>query len=115
MLRITWILPIVCLGIFSLIVNVQAYPPDEVDIVVSTDKPSYKQRDLLSIKGTGAHSYTVFIDIISPTGETVIELITIATRSGEFTTPWILPATIENGVPVDKTMIKTKRTAQTNN
>ena len=97
MLRITWILPIVCLGIFSLIVNVQAYPPDEVDIEVSTGKESYKQRDLLTIMGTGAHSYTVFIDIISPAGETIIELKTIAARNGEFTTPWILPATIENG------------------
>ncbi len=97
MLRITWILPIVCLGIFSLIVNVQAYPPDEVDIEVSTGKESYKQRDLLTIRGTGAHSYTVFIDIISPAGETIIELMTIAARNGEFTTPWILPATIENG------------------
>jgi len=84
-------------GIFSLIVNVQAYPPDEVDIVVSTGKESYKQRDLLTIMGTGAHSYTVFIDIISPAGETIIELKTIAARNGEFTTPWILPATIENG------------------
>ena len=100
MLRITWILPIVCLGIFGIgqIVNVEgAYAPDEVDIKVSTDKPSYKQGDLLTIRGNGIHSYTVFIEITSSAGETITELMVIASNRGDFSSPWILPTTLDDG------------------
>jgi len=100
MLRITWILPIVCLGIFGIgqIVNVEgAYAPDEVDIEVSTDKPSYKQGDLLTIRGNGVHSYTVFIEITSSAGETITELMVIASNRGDFSSPWILPTTLDDG------------------
>ena len=68
-----------------------AYAPDEADIEVSTDKLSYKKGDILTIKGKGVHSYTVFIKIISPTGEDITELMIIAGNRGEFSTAWIIP------------------------
>ena len=100
MLKITLILLIICLGIFglTLIVTVEgAYAPDEVDIKVSTDKPSYKQGDLLTIKGNGIHSYTVFIEITSSAGEIITKLMIIASNKGDFSTPWILPTTLDDG------------------
>jgi len=74
-----------------------AYAPDEVDIEVSTDKLSYKQGDILTIKGEGAHSYTVSIKITSPTGEKVTQLKIIAGNKGEFSTAWIIPTELEEG------------------
>jgi len=68
-----------------------AYAPDEADIEVSTDKLSYKKGDILTIKGNGAHSYTVSIKIISPTGEDITKLKIIAGNRGEFSTAWIIP------------------------
>jgi len=76
------------------------YAGDDVEIVVSVDKSSYKVGDLLNIKGTGAHSYTVFADIISPNGDLIVELMFIAAKSGDFSTAWIIPRGLEDGTYV---------------
>ena len=75
-----------------------AYAPDEVEIQVTTDKASYKHGDFVTIKGSGVHSYTVFIMIISPQGEEIAELKFIAGRNGDFSTVWIIPNGIEQGI-----------------
>jgi len=71
-----------------------AYPGEEVEISVSTDKKSYKPGEILTIKGTGAHSYSIWAKIISPEGDEIIELKFLAPISGEFYTAWIIPKTI---------------------
>ena len=87
--------------ILMIILNPQmifgAYAPDEVEIQVATDKPSYKHGDILTIKGSGAHSYTVFIEIIDPNGKVITNLMFIAGNNGDFSTAWIIPNGIERG------------------
>ena len=73
------------------------YADDDVEILVSVDKSSYKVGDLLNIKGTGAHSYTVFANIISPNGDQIVELMFIAAKSGDFATVWIIPRGLDDG------------------
>ena len=73
------------------------YADDDVEILVSVDKSSYKVGDLLNIKGTGAHSYTVFANIISPNGDQIVELMFIAAKSGDFATVWIIPHGLDDG------------------
>ncbi len=73
------------------------YPDDDVDIVISTDKPTYNFGDLLTIRGSGAHSYTVMAEIVAPDGETIQELKLIAKTDGDFYTSWIIPRGIEHG------------------
>ena len=73
------------------------YADDDVEILVSVDKSSYKVGDLLNIKGTGAHSYTVFANIISPNGDQIVELMFIAAKSGDFSTVWIIPRGLDDG------------------
>ena len=73
------------------------YADDDVEILVSVDKSSYKVGDLLNIKGTGAHSYTVFAVIISPNGDQIVELMFIAAKSGDFATVWIIPRGLDDG------------------
>ena len=80
------------------IVPVYGYADDDVDIIVSTDKASYKHGDFVTIKGSGAHSYTVFTTIISPQGEEIADLKFIATSNGDFSTVWIIPNGIEQGI-----------------
>ena len=75
-----------------------AYPGEEVEISVSTDKKSYKPGEILTIKGTGAHSYSIWAKIISPEGDEIIELKFLAPISGEFYTAWIIPKTIAPGL-----------------
>jgi hypothetical protein len=85
---------------FLVVVSAQpafSYPDDSVDITVSTDKPTYKDGDLLTIRGTGAHSYTVVAEIVAPNGETIQELKFIAKTDGDFYTSWIIPRGIEDG------------------
>jgi len=73
------------------------YAGDDVEILVYVDKSSYKVGDLLNIKGTGAHSYTVFANIISPNGDLIVELMFIAAKSGDFSTVWIIPRGLDDG------------------
>jgi len=73
------------------------YAADEVEIIVSVDKSSYKVGDLLTIKGTGAHSYTIFVDIISPSGDQIVDLMFIAASNGDFSTVWIIPRGLDDG------------------
>ncbi len=77
--------------------RVFGYPDDEVEIIVSVDKSSYKVGDLLTIKGTGAHSYTIFVDIISPSGDQIADLMFIAASNGDFSTVWIIPSGLDDG------------------
>lgn len=77
--------------------RVFGYADDEVEILVSVDKPSYKVGDLLTIKGTGAHSYTIFAKIISPSGDQITELKFIPARTGDFLTVWIIPPGLDDG------------------
>jgi len=77
--------------------RVFGYADDEVEIIVSVDKSSYKVGDLLTIKGTGAHSYTIFVDIISPSGEQIADLMFIAASNGDFSTVWIIPHGLDDG------------------
>lgn len=84
-------------GIFAT-TPVYAYPSEEVKISVTTDKEFYKGGDILTISGTGAHSYSIWAKIISPSGEELIELSFVAPSSGEFSTVWIIPNYIDSGV-----------------
>ena len=77
--------------------RVFGYADDEVEIIVSVDKSSYKVGDLLTIKGTGAHSYSIFVDIISPSGEQIADLKFIAASNGDFSTVWIIPHGLDDG------------------
>ena len=96
-MRLVWVvIPLVLFGVIG-ISNIGAYAPDEVEIQVATDKPSYKHGDILTIKGSGAHSYTVFIEIIDPNGKVITNLMFIAGNNGDFSTAWIIPNGIELG------------------
>ena len=75
-----------------------AYPGEEVQISVTTDKTSYKPGEILTIKGTGAHSYSIWAKIISPQGDEITELKFLAPKSGEFSTAWIIPKSIAQGI-----------------
>ena len=77
--------------------RVFGYADDEVEIIVSVDKSSYKVGDLLTIKGTGAHSYSIFVDIISPNGDQIADLKFIAAKNGDFSTVWIIPRGLDDG------------------
>ena len=75
-----------------------AYPDEEIQISVTTDKASYKPGEILTIKGAGAHSYSIWAKIISPQGDELIELKFLAPKSGEFSTAWIIPRSITQGI-----------------
>ena len=77
--------------------RVFGYADDEVEIIVSVDKSSYKVGDLLTIKGTGAHSYSIFVDIISPNGDQIADLKFIAAKNGDFSSVWIIPRGLDDG------------------
>ncbi len=75
-----------------------AYPDEEVQISVTTDKATYKPGEILTIKGAGAHSYSIWAKIISPQGDELTELKFLAPGSGEFSTAWIIPKSIAQGI-----------------
>ena len=77
--------------------RVFGYADDEVEIIVSVDKSVYKVGDLLTIKGTGAHSYSIFVDIISPNGDQIADLMFIAAKNGDFSSVWIIPRGLDDG------------------
>ena len=89
--------PVLIFGVLSSADSAFGYPDDDVDIVVSTNKPTYNFGDLLTIRGSGAHSYTVIAEIVAPDGETIQELKFIAKTDGDFSTAWIIPKGIEPG------------------
>ena len=96
-MRLVWVvIPWVLIGIIGM-QDSFGYADDDVEILVSVDKSSYKAGDLLTIKGTGAHSYTVFATIISPNGDQIVELLFIAATSGDFSTVWIIPRGLDDG------------------
>ena len=77
--------------------RVFGYADDDVEILVSVEKSSYKVGDLLTIEGTGAHSYTVFAEIISPSGDQITELKLTPKSNGDFLTVWIIPQGLDDG------------------
>jgi hypothetical protein len=83
------------LGFFGLAF---AYPAEDVQISVKTDKEFYKPGEILTIKGAGAHSYSIWVKIISPQGDELIELKFLAPTSGEFATAWLIPKSITPGI-----------------
>jgi hypothetical protein len=78
--------------------DTSAYPDEEVQISVTTDKATYKPGEILTIKGAGAHSYSIWAKIISPQGDELTELKFLAPGSGEFSTAWIIPKSIAQGI-----------------
>jgi len=64
---------------------------------VSTDKSSYNYGDMVTIRGQGAQSYSISIQITSPAGEEITEISTFKTSAGEFSTIWIIPNGLEHG------------------
>jgi len=64
---------------------------------VSTDKSSYNYGDTVTIRGQGAQSYSISIQIISPAGEEITKVSTFTSRAGEFSTIWIIPNGLEDG------------------
>ena len=83
------------LGFFGLAF---AYPAEDVQISVTTDKESYKPGEILTIRGAGAHSYSIWAKIISPQGDELTELKFLAPTSGEFATAWLIPKSITPGI-----------------
>ncbi len=79
---------------------------------VSTDKSSYNYGELVTISGQGAQSYSISIQINSPTGEEVTKVNTFKSGAGEFSTTWIVPNGIELGT-YTITASDTTQTAQT--
>ena len=79
---------------------------------VSTDKSSYNFGDILTINGQGAKSYSISIQIISPSGKEITEISTFKTAAGEFSTIWIIPNGLEHGTYTVKAS-DASQTAQT--
>jgi len=64
---------------------------------VSTNKSSYNYGDMVTIRGQGAQSYSISIQIISPDGEEITKVSTFKSGTGEFSTIWIIPNGLEHG------------------
>ncbi len=84
---------------FSLIPSAFApyHQQPQKSMSVSTDKSSYNFGDFLTINGQGAESYSISIQIVSPSGEEVTEISTFKSSAGEFSTIWIIPNGLEHG------------------
>jgi len=64
---------------------------------VSTNKSSYNYGDMVTIRGQGAQSYSISIQIISPAGDEITKVSTFKTGAGDFSTIWIIPDGLEHG------------------
>ena len=64
---------------------------------VSTNKSSYNYGDIVTIRGQGAQSYSISIQIISPAGDEITKVSTFKTGAGDFSTIWIIPDGLEHG------------------
>jgi len=99
---------IVCVIFVSLfvVIGISLIPPvfasyhqqTQEPMSVSTDKSSYNYGDMVTIRGQGAQSYSISIQIISPAGEEITKVSTFKSRAGEFSTIWIIPNGLEDGI-----------------
>jgi len=107
------ILVVVTIG-FSLMPSAFApyHQQPQKPMSVSTDKSSYNFGDILTINGQGAESYSISIQIISPSGKEITEISTFKTGAGEFSTIWIIPNGLEHGTYTIKAS-DASQTAQT--
>jgi len=107
------ILVVVTIG-FSLMPSAFApyHQQPQKPMSVSTDKSSYNFGDILTINGQGAESYSISIQIISPSGKEITEISTFKTGAGEFSTIWIIPNGLEHGTYTIK-VSDASQTAQT--
>jgi len=64
---------------------------------VSTNKASYNYGDMVTIRGQGAQSYSISIQITSSAGEEITKVSTFKTGAGDFSTIWIIPNGLEHG------------------
>jgi len=98
---------IVCVIFVSLfvVIGISLIPPvfapyhqqTQEPMSVSTNRSSYNYGDMVTIRGEGAQSYSISIQIISPDGEEITKVNTFKSRAGEFSTTWIIPNGLENG------------------
>jgi len=65
---------------------------------VSTNMASYNYGEIVTIRGQGAQSYSISIQITSPAGEEITEISTFKTSAGHFSTAWIVPTGLEHGI-----------------
>ncbi len=77
----------VAIGI-SLIPPVFAPYPQQTQepMSVSTDKSSYNNGEMVTIRGQGAQSYSISIQITSSSGEEITKVSTFKTGAGDFST-----------------------------
>ena len=64
---------------------------------VSTDKSSYNYGEIVTIRGQGAQSYSISIQITSSSGEVITKFSTLKTSAGEFSAILIVPKGLEHG------------------
>ena len=86
--------------------------PEPGPMSVSTTKSSYNYGDIVTIRGQGAQSYSISIQITSQTGEEITEVSTFKTAAGDFSTAWIVPTGLEHGT-YTITASDSSQTAQT--
>ena len=79
---------------------------------VSTNKSSYNNGEVVTIRGQGAQSYSISIQITSSSGKEVAKVSAFKTGAGDFSTPWIVPNGLEHGT-YTITASDSSQTAQT--
>ena len=96
---ITFVLLFITIGI-SLIppVFAQYSQQPQEPMSVSTNKASYNYGEIVTIRGQGAQSYSISIQITSSVGEEITEISTFKTSAGDFSTAWIVPTGLEHGI-----------------
>ncbi len=113
---------IVCIIFVSLFVaiGISLIPPvfapyhqqTQEPMSVSTDKSSYNDGEMVTIRGQGAQSYSISIQITSSSGEEITKVSTFKTGAGDFSTPWMVPNGLEHGT-YTITASDSSQTAQT--
>jgi hypothetical protein len=98
---------IVCIIFVSLfvVIGISLIPPvfgpyhqqTQEPMSVSTNKSSYNYGDMVTIRGQGAQSYSISIQIISPAGEEITKVSTFKSGAGDFFTIWTIPDGLEHG------------------
>ena len=79
---------------------------------VSTDKSSYNYGEIVTIRGQGAQSYSISIQITSSSGEVIPKFSTFKTSAGEFSAIFIVSNRLEHGT-YTITASDSSQTAQT--
>ena len=79
---------------------------------VSTDKSSYNYGEIVTIRGQGAQSYSISIQITSSSGKVITKFSTFKTSAGEFSAIFIVSNRLEHGT-YTITASDSSQTAQT--